>query len=267
MGLTNTAFIAYLFGIFLFLSISIGTNVILQQKFTITSTNLNKNQNAVMENGLTTLNELSNNGLAVLLLPVYVPYRCIKYGYNHFDLIVEWMTLQINKIICNIIDSFRFIFVDVIYKIIILNVVHFCEYMYENVIIVFYNTIINGIVRSFYQILELLEYFWNLFCDWVIYPIGNILNYLYTKMTNGFITLFVTLHKFCTGVLYKMYNGISNALSTIWDSLATTFIALYNVMSNTLSTIWDSLTTTLTVIYDNICISIMRSWNAFINMF
>lgn len=49
------------------------------------------------------VNEWSNNIVAFLLMPIYIPYRMIKYVVLNFDAIVEKILLKFTNIIANII--------------------------------------------------------------------------------------------------------------------------------------------------------------------
>ena len=98
-------------------------------------TNMNSSGNVLDSPNLKTLNNWSNNVLAVLLMPVYIPYRMCNYIYNNFDLVLT-----------KIHDFFKFIFVDVIYDKIIINVVRFFEYIHKNLIVPFFRYVFVDVI-------------------------------------------------------------------------------------------------------------------------
>ncbi len=329
--LKNILFMLYIPLVITFLSISVCTNM-----YSYKNTQQIENNNFA-----TNLNQLSNNALAILFMPMYFSYRIITYIYNNFDMLMEQLMLKIQLIcrtifvdiiykliilnIYNFIDYvyvnifvpfIRFIFIDVIYKLIILNVYNFIrfifvdiiyeqillnvynfirfifidvickiiipklqnfiEYVYTNLVIpllrfIFvdiiykqillniYNfieyvsiEIINAVIKTFYQVLELLRWAWMLLLNYVVYPVVDIISYLYSLSTN---------------TIYNTYIKISNTLANVYNSLILVFNYTYFQISNTLINIWNSLTITLNNVYDNLTISITQTWNRFVNIF
>ncbi len=327
--LKNILFFVYLPLVVTLLSISVCSNMYLHG-------NTQKVEN---NNFITTLNQLSNNALAILFMPGYFSYRTIVYIYNNFDMIMEQIMLKIQSffriiysvyelIVLNIynfieyaytklfVPFIRFIFIDIIYKLIILNVYNFVTHIYHNIVVPFirfifvdviyklilvniynfikytydnllfpllrfiivdviykiilvniYNCIIyiytnilvklyevvtNAIVKSFYQILELLRWGWTLFLDYLVYPVMDLISYLHSLSTNA---------------IYNMYIKISDILSSMYNTSILIFNYTYEQISNTLVNIWNSLAITVNNVYDNITISFTQTWARLANMF
>ncbi len=329
--LKNILFFVYLPLVVTFMSISVCSNMYLHG-------NTQKVEN---NNFITTLNQLSNNALAILFMPGYFSYRTIVYIYNNFDMIMEQLMLKIQLFfrfifidiiykliilnICNFIEYaytklfvpfirfifidviykliilniynfieyaytklfvpfIRFIFIDVIYKLIILNIYNFIEYtytnllfpllrfifvdviykiilvniynciiyIYTNILVKLYEVVTDAIVKSFYQILELLKWSWNLFLDYLVYPVMDIISYLHSLSTNA---------------IYNMYIKISDTLSSMYNTSILVFNYTIEQISNTLANIWNSLAITFNNVYDNITISFTQTWARLANMF
>ena len=231
-------------------------------------TNMNSTGTASASPNLKTLNNWSNNVLAMLLMPIYIPYRMCNYIYNNFDLVLTkihdffkfiFVDVICDKIIMNvvkffeyiyktlIVPFFRYVFVDIIYEQIILNVIKLFDYMCE-ILSSFLRMFLNAITASFYQVCNLLEWGWNMFLYYIAYPVFDVITFIYNLGTGTLLKIWLTIvnmYDVCINVLYNVYIGISDTLSDIWVSLLITF----------------------KIVYDNMTVSIMQSWERLMNLF
>ena len=168
--INNVFFKIYVGLIIAFLTTSVCTNMYLQGKS-------QKIQNSRESPNINFLNECSNNALAVLLLPAYVTYKSCNYAYNNFDLI--FIKIQ---------EFFKYIFDDILYKKIILNVIRMFEYVYDNFIVPFVRAFIDIIYEHIVlNMVRLVKYI----CVNTIQFLETIFNYICNRLVIPFVRLFV----------------------------------------------------------------------------
>lgn len=176
-------------------------------------------------------------------------YELLKYIYLNFVIPVwELMVKCIEYVIDNCVIPFIRFILDVIYKLL-----EWLDYFYHNFIMPIWKTIINAIidliewicnhlvipvlrmiVNAFIetgcQVLNLLRWGWDMFLYYLVYPVIDLMRYMYN---------------FSTGILISVWNSI---IVTLWN-------------------IWNSLTVTLISVYNNITMSIIQCWDKLMNMF
>jgi hypothetical protein len=242
-------------------------------------TNMYSNKDVLESSNLKTLNNCSNNVLAGLLMPVYIPYRICKYIYNNFNLILTkiynlfkfiFVDVIYDRIIINVIklfdliltkiyDLFKFILVDVIYDRIIINIINLFEYISKNLIVPFFKFITRQIKLNLIMLFD--------------YLFGKLLPFL-----NAIITSFYQVcdllvwgwNMFLYYIVYPIINTITNIYNLIIDILLKISIIIVDILYNLyigLSDIWCSLVTTFESIYNNIILSIIQSWDRLMNLF
>ena len=263
-------------------------------------TNMNSTGTASASPNLKTLNNWSNNVLAMLLMPIYIPYRMCNYIYNNFDLVLTkihdffkfiFVDVICDKIIMNvvkffeyiyktlIVPFFRYVFVDIIYEQIILNVIKLFEYINKTLIVPFfryvfvdiiYEQIILNVIKLFDYMCEILSSFLRMFLNAItasFYQVCNLLewgwNMFLYYIAYPVFDVITFIYNLGTGTLLKIWLTIVN----MYDVCINVLYNVYIGISDTLSDIWVSLLITFKIVYDNMTVSIMQSWERLMNLF
>ena len=150
------------------------------------------------------LNEASNNVIAVMLIPIYMPYRSIRYIVLHFNEIVNYFNNMLNNLLNDLYHCIKpllmwiekwgnlfLAFVSNLYRLLKNSIINLYEYIKPLIIY-----IKKCICINMNRIIQILNYLWTLFLEYIIYPIydvlvylSNHLYYLLSKMTIMIMTI------------------------------------------------------------------------------
>ena len=257
----NTPFRVYLLLTITFLSISMCTN-----NYTQNITQTSENDNIVI------LNQLSNDVVAVLLMPIYISYRSVNYIYNNFDKIINQLTTFIRyividilyeKIILNIynfieycyttilLPFLRYIFVDILYEKIILNIYNFIEYCYTTIFLPFLRYIFVDIFSNIYNLINYI--YTNIIVSFLRYLFDAIYDIIYCVYVNVFVPFIIIIKN----VIINTFNNVIELLIWGWNILVSYVVLpiynmilyLYSIFTGTFIKILNSLMMTLNDMY------------------
>jgi len=163
-----------------------------------------------------------------ILREIIVP--CLKIFHKYALFVIDFLEEYIRAIINFIID----------------NIQYLVKYIWNNIIVPFCRIIRDAIIKSIYQIFEILEWLWDLFLRYLVYPLIDLYWYIYSLSS---------------GVVYKIYC----AMCDIFNSIMEIVYSVYNNIIVILIDIWNSMIVTLCNVYDNIVISLTNAWTKLVN--
>lgn len=116
------------------------------------------------------LNDLSNNVVAILLMPIYMPYRIIKYVVLNIDQIIESIKTILNKWLKILGDYVTLILNQMIRQ---LENIKYIYIIFVKPILI---NIKNSLITSIHKILAILDWLWHLLLIYLIYPTYELIN-------------------------------------------------------------------------------------------
>ena len=214
-----------------------------------------------------TINKGANNAVALLWMPIYIPYKAVEYIWLNLDFIMNQIEKLVIWIVFDIIvpigrwinDKLHYIFVDVLLNAIIIPlgrwifdtlhyifvdvllnaiIVPLVRWIFDTLYYIIVDVIINAIIvplgrwifdaiqSSLYNIWLVLQWFWNLFLDYIVYPFGNRLYNIYIACYNAF-----------WGSCNYIYDIAATYSYIIWSSLVATKDAAIKSFYSTLNAI------------------------------
>jgi hypothetical protein len=199
------------------------------------------------------LNELSNNMVAFLLMPIYIPYRMIKHVILNFDSIMLRIYTMLKPIVVKLYRFVKYLYdkliivcdkvVDILHKILnvieqlwrlfvtyIVNpiydaIVHICtvlkpfivnlfNYLYDKLLIII-DVILSNIVDTLRKILNIMELLWLLFVTYIVYPIYDVMITLYNSLISALTHIYYIL-----GVSYDVIcHTINKIYNILWEKI------------------------------------------------
>lgn len=156
--------------------------------------------------------------------------KCIEYVYMNYVIPFMRFIFDIIYELIKWIERFYLNYIVPIWRTIINAIIDLIEWICDHLIMPVLRMIRNAFIETCSQVLNLLRWGWDMFLDYVVYPVVDLMRYMYS---------------FSTGTLLSVWNSIT---ATLWN-------------------IWSSLTVTLTNVYNIVTLSVTNSWNKLVNLF
>lgn len=174
------------------------------------------------------LNDLSNHMIAYLVLPIYVPYRLIKYVVLNIDYIMIKIDKLINSFLLYCVKLWHH-YVESFLKFMtrwLQNMKYIYIIFIKPIFTFIMNQIYDAMIISLHKILIILDWLWHLILEYIVWPIYNILTMTFNIANNMIQHLMNRLSLLSNLIIY--------ILNHLVDLICIQMQQIYNILINTI---------------------------------